>query len=273
MSDLYRDFIDQKADQIINSLGGTITPAPDNAELYRDFLDRKFDDVINAIDNVLPIGSASGNPTTFYTSVSKPLVSCKTEFMCSQSGSGTPSRQNPRPFNAVNQIEITSNTIPVIFPLGDDYFGGYLDIVNKKITATYRKNTIPTTPAGWTYNSPNSVFFRPLGKYPAKTNGYVYCDIIEPVLPSQQVTVDKVFCGRTNYFNTMINVKVPSTITTLTQFCEEYGGANIVYELATPIEVALSDIPTLSTIIGNNSFASDSGNIDIKYRCLPIDLI
>lgn len=51
MSDLYRDFIDQKADQIINSLGGTITPAVPN-ELYRDFLDRKFDDVINAIGNV-----------------------------------------------------------------------------------------------------------------------------------------------------------------------------------------------------------------------------
>ena len=52
MSDLYRDFIDQKADQIITDLGGTITPAPVNAELYRDFLDRKVDDVINAIGNV-----------------------------------------------------------------------------------------------------------------------------------------------------------------------------------------------------------------------------
>lgn len=52
MSELYRDFIDRKADSIINSLGGTITPAPANAELYRDFLDRKFDDVINALDNL-----------------------------------------------------------------------------------------------------------------------------------------------------------------------------------------------------------------------------
>lgn len=51
-NELYRDFIDRKADAIINSLGGTITPAPANAELYRDFLDRKFDDVINSIDNV-----------------------------------------------------------------------------------------------------------------------------------------------------------------------------------------------------------------------------
>lgn len=52
MSELYRDFIDSKADEIINGLGGTITPAPSNTELYRDFLDRKFDDVINAIGNV-----------------------------------------------------------------------------------------------------------------------------------------------------------------------------------------------------------------------------
>lgn len=67
MSDLYRDFIDQKADQIINSLGGTITPAPPN-ELYRDFLDRKFDDVINAIDNVkvksFTYTGNNGNPNT-----------------------------------------------------------------------------------------------------------------------------------------------------------------------------------------------------------------
>lgn len=56
MSDLYRDFIDQKADQIITDLGGTITPAPPN-ELYRDFLGRKFDDVINSLAGLLNIKS------------------------------------------------------------------------------------------------------------------------------------------------------------------------------------------------------------------------
>ena len=66
MSDLYRDFIDQKADQIINSLGGTITPAPANAELYRDFLDRKFDDVINAITGFNPVKSFTYKGTGTY---------------------------------------------------------------------------------------------------------------------------------------------------------------------------------------------------------------
>lgn len=57
MNELYRDFIDTKADAIINSLGGTITPAPANAELYHDFLERKFDDVINAVAGYRPIKS------------------------------------------------------------------------------------------------------------------------------------------------------------------------------------------------------------------------
>ena len=60
-NELYRDYIDGKADEIINSLGGTITPAPDNAELYRDFLDRKFDDVITAITNISTGGVLSGD--------------------------------------------------------------------------------------------------------------------------------------------------------------------------------------------------------------------
>ena len=49
MNELYRDFVDSKANEIINDLGGTITPAPSNDETYREFLDRKFDDVINAL--------------------------------------------------------------------------------------------------------------------------------------------------------------------------------------------------------------------------------
>lgn len=66
MSDLYRDFIDQKADQIINSLGGTITPAPPN-ELYRDFLDRKFDDVINACNGLVKVKSFTYTGTGSYS--------------------------------------------------------------------------------------------------------------------------------------------------------------------------------------------------------------
>lgn len=66
MSELYRDFIDGKADEIINSLGGTITPAPANAELYRDFLDRKFDDVISALGVPVRTYSYKGNGSSIF---------------------------------------------------------------------------------------------------------------------------------------------------------------------------------------------------------------
>lgn len=117
MNELYRDFIDGKADAIINSLGGTITPAPSNAELYRDFLDRKFDDVIRALngsitpshasdelyrdfierkfdDVISGIGSyippvsfptVSGSICTFNTALAMPLKSCVVDF---QDGTG-----------------------------------------------------------------------------------------------------------------------------------------------------------------------------------------
>lgn len=78
MSELYRDFIDGKADAIINSLGGTITPAPANAELYRDFLDRKFDDVINATNGLVKIKSfkytGNGTNSANITFTTKPTI-------------------------------------------------------------------------------------------------------------------------------------------------------------------------------------------------------
>lgn len=57
----YRDFIDNKANEIITGLGGNITPAPANPELYRDFLNRKFDDVINALGYPVRTYSYKGN--------------------------------------------------------------------------------------------------------------------------------------------------------------------------------------------------------------------
>jgi hypothetical protein len=48
------------------------------------------------------------------------------------------------------------------------------------------------------------------------------------------------------------------------------NNAVFVYQYKTPIEISLSDMPTLSTIIGDNSFASDSGDISLTYNDLDI---
>ena len=144
MSDLYRDFIDQKADQIINSLGGTITPAPGNAELYRDFLDRKFDDVINALTIKEYEYRGNGNTTveitlpqipklvlfifgkTPNTSIQSGSFNSYCNFGCSYllgSNSNTPGSFTVSIVD--NKITITANTATKAFNVSGLYYKVY----------------------------------------------------------------------------------------------------------------------------------------------------
>ena len=43
-----------------------------------------------------------------------------------------------------------------------------------------------------------------------------------------------------------------------------------VYPIETPIEISLSDIPTISTLIGNNTIFADTGDIDLTYKDLDL---
>ncbi len=270
MSELYRDFIDSKANQIINSLGGTITPAPANAELYRDFLDRKFDDVINSIDNVLPIGSATGNPATFYTSVSKPLVACTTEFMSTQEGTGDPSPSNPRAIVGVDDITLNINENTVVIDLDGTRYGGYVDVVNRKLLnnmAFFDKWDNVYLQSVNQYGIANYL----IGGLNLNPNAESHCS----TLPIQNTPITDTTTEGYYLHPRYIYIRVDTTrLPTRNDFIT-WANQNlqVCATLTTPIEISLSDIPTLLTIIGNNSFASDTGNIDIKYRCLPIDLI
>ena len=150
MSDLYRDFIDQKADQIINSLGGTITPPPANAELYRDFLDRKFDDVINAIGNVkiksFTYTGDGNNPRTIQFPT-KPLLFAV--FMTTFANNCIYSDFVPTDmkFMAINQTSTGTSFVRLLVQVSFNnstneltYSGGhngYLNNNNKKYTVYY----------------------------------------------------------------------------------------------------------------------------------------
>ena len=272
MSDLYRDFIDQKADQIINSLGGTITPAPANAELYRDFLDRKFDDVINSIDNILPIGSASGNPVTFNTSLSKPLVACTAELQAIQSGSGDPAYNNERPIIGVSNCTSIFNGNSIFADFNGEKFGGYIDYVNKKAVFNVNKLICDGTNMLWTDRG--SYFQTDFIAGMAITNKY-------PGLCNWLKT-DTIAIGSGIYIGSNsrrayigYGAWTPLGVTNFNEWNAYLQQHNLefTYPLATPIEIPLTDLPTLITQEGTNSFSSDIGNIDIKYRCLPIDLI
>lgn len=265
MSELYRDFIDRKADQIINSLGGAITPPPANTELYRDFLDRKFDDVINGIINVLPIRTASGNPVTFNTSLDMPLVDCTVSFSPNTLG--------------ISNITLTINGDNIIIDLDGERHGGYIDLVEKKAYFTWYKPNVNNL----NFSLTASGLFQTLSLQGViKSNP---SSVVSPYIMSDSFTAvasssitgpdganpspDMVYASNapgTLFFNYLGT----RDINTFKSFL---ANDNLIVERKNPIVIDLPDIPTISTIIGNNSFASDTGNIDLKYRCLPIDLI
>lgn len=273
MNELYRDFIDRRADDIINTVGGIITPAPANAELYRDFLDRKFTDVQNGLINVLPIGSASGNPATFNTSLALPLVACNAEFMCTQA-SGTPTPTSPIPIVGVNDITLTVNGNSVVVDLDGTRYGGYVDVVNSVLTITHE--ILDLGSLTWVYRNNNVFSSLQISDAPNLSIPFeIICDsylVNNSLTAANIINYNEVISSYPSYNRKVVMIR-DTNYTDADDFKTAVEGSKLVYELATPVEISLSDIPTLSTIIGNNSFASDIGTVDVKYRCLPIDLI
>ena len=148
-NELYRDFIDRKADAIINSLGGTITPAPANAELYRDFLDRKFDDVVNAIGNVKVksfsyVGTGSYTDNIIEFSIEPTIILLIT---------GTDSSTGFE-YSNTNLFTINNSGIYVVRTRGSNVAGSVTNM--SKITDT--KISLSGSNAGFTFNSLNDTY-------------------------------------------------------------------------------------------------------------------
>lgn len=54
--------------------------------------------------------------------------------------------------------------------------------------------------------------------------------------------------------------------TTTAEFKAAVSGIMLCYELATPIEIDLSDVPEIATLYGDNCIWSDAGDVDVEYR-------
>ena len=176
---------------------------------------------------------------------------------------------NPNDYNF--QLQVGSSATPyepyspytvTLIDLDGTRYGGYVDVVGKKLYLTYLKNT---------FNLDDNVGnVDTLGSYKRRaytltnapiTNNTQKCNVA-PYSNSYSAQNTHFYCsviGTANRFYLIL----PDTIT-------ELNGIEVVYPLATHIEIPLSDIPILSTIIGNNSFASDSGIIELKYKDLDI---
>ncbi len=155
-----------------------------------------------------------------------------------------------------------SNTVTLI-DLDGTRYGGYVDVVGKKLVLT--DNLYTPAKADWRIKDGNNYYTKTY----SELVGTGYLTGLCNKFNKREGTVSNREWWVSNQGIICICI-TDTTYNTVGDMYDDVGEISFVVPLRTPIEISLSDIPELSTIIGNNSFASDSGDIDLTYKDLDI---
>ena len=220
---------------------------------------------------VLQEKSASGSIATFNTALVMPLVECKTEFMCTQSGTGDPNPiTNERPIIPVRYINITDNGSVDVIDLDGERAKGRLDITSglMKLSQVFFEYD---GSENWGSNGANGVYL-PMGKGEFYYMNVVMCNLYKPQpFGSGSALNNYGISFNGNCSNILVKDSEHMTPELFKSFISEHP-LQVVCDLWSNIpDVEVQLTPTqIETIRGNNSFASDSGSIELKYKDLDI---
>ena len=248
---------------VISSTGGAVI---DDSVMVNN----KVWSSLNTVEMLAPIDTVVGSPATFKTSLALPVVACSTSFTATQEGTGTPSTSNKRNIVGVDDITMTVNGNDVVIDLDGTKFGGYVDVANKLIHITDEyADSIGITPKDYSYGS-GSIQFQNMMQHSNMRPRYI-CNM-STFITSE---TSDIWCGVNNTTVYWIGI-----LNSLSMTLEEFktwisnNPLQVVYKLRESDQFDIPiDIPTISTLIGNNSFASDTGAITVSYKALPIDLL
>ena len=232
---------------------------------------------VNAVSGNTPIptveATATGNPATFTTDISRNLTGFSIPFTAIQGGSGDPSPDNVRQITGWTGVNVTANgtTIPVTFP--DEagmVYGGTLDLTTGVLTVDMIKYNAKDV--AWIASSQisrgvfgiNSQY--PLTPRNMNTNNII-CNSYKTDLSSKRIAEMDDNSIKGHATEDWIFYIRDSRFTTIESFTEEMakGTVEFAYELAEPLEYQLTP-QQLSTIIGENVISTDTnGTNTIKY--------
>lgn len=208
--------------------------------------------------------TVSGSSVSFNSAFALPLKACKVSFSATQAGSGDPSPSNPRAISGVSAIGLTANSTPVSVSLGDTRYGGVLDVLTGILTVTH---TIVNMGAiEWVYTPSSGGYFAPRytqDKAFGITN--IICEIYKTSSSSSVSSMEDLSIkGSDNSSGIYVR---DLNYTDSTTFRQSVNGKYMVFQMKTPIEVQLS-ANELSSIIGNNTFSTDTGTLEITFADL-----
>ena len=217
------------------------------------------------------IDTASGSIATFDTDMTENLVEVKCQIVAQQSGSGTPSPSNPRPITTYTSLNLshsgadTSNPNVTNIPFGQTVAKGVLDVTTGKLRVTHRIVEFDgSSDENWgTYATFNGFYFSH-SDMKSGTNQEGLSNIFRVGVGWTSLGIR---LGANN--NYMYFVQIVSNISEVTDLAswKTYLSNNpvqVVYPLATPIEIQLDSI-TLQALLNENNIWCDTGDTSVKF--------
>ena len=211
--------------------------------------------------------TVSGSSVSFNSAFALPLKACKVSFSATQAGSGEPSPSNPRAISGVSAIGLTANSTPVSVSLGEERFGGELDVLTGILTLTHKRVLIKDVT--WSYVATSPVYFV----------AYPFTQFDDLAIGAENAICECYKTSSSGYYQSIQNLEIltnreqsriyikDNNYTSQAQLYESVGDYAIVYKLKTPITIQLS-ANELSSIIGNNTFSTDTGTLEITFADL-----
>lgn len=205
--------------------------------------------------------TVSGSSVSFNSAFALPLKKCEVAFFATQSG--TPSINDEKPIIPVRYINITANGSLEVIDLLDNRFGGYFD--TDKIILEYGKLTFDGSET-WTYRSASDSVFRTINTMKSGKNQNGMSNYFS-VASDYSAGIQFGYNNQAIYVNELTSLGITGGAEGFRTFASQHN-IDVIYPLATPIEISLSDIPILSSIIGNNTFSTDTGTLEITFADL-----
>ena len=210
---------------------------------------------------VMPVDSATGNPCSFDTDIAVPLKSLSAEIVAS-GGGGTPLTPIPIVGHSALNLDVNGDTFTVSF--GQTIYCGVYDANRGKVSITWGIINLSTLYWGYipvSSSYPYGVFYATIDD--KKFGSFnILCDSYETSTESNFLH-DKKCLG--NPSGTAIYI-TDGNYTDATAFKNSLANVNMIYELATPIEIDVSDI-SVNAISGVNNISSNGGgDITAQYK-------
>lgn len=214
-----------------------------------------------AIFNILPVGTASGNPCSFDTAIAAPLQGLTAEIVAS-GGNGTPATPIPIVGHSALNLDVNGETFTVQF--GQTVYGGIYDANRGKVRITWGGVIYDGSENWWADDGNTNRFGLSSGLTPTANYTTFKANYLSPSLWG---TISNSFALKTDGgLYVMLDNTAPQM--TLAEFKTYLSNKplQIKYELATPIEIDVSEL-SVDTIVGVNNIVSDcGGDVTVSYK-------